>query len=59
MVEQLLILCLIPFEVSMMLMSPVAPVGVLKKPGSLNRSGPKHMKKVAFLENAEFSRGIP
>ena len=42
-----------------MLMSPVAPVGVLKKPGSLNRSGPKHMKKVAFLENAEFSRGIP
>jgi len=46
-------------EVSMMLMSPVAPVGVLKKPGSLNRSGPKHMKKVAFLENAEFSRGIP
>jgi len=35
------------------------PPGVLKKPGSGNRSGPKHMKKVAFLENAEFSRGIP
>ena len=41
------------FEVMMM------PPGVLKKPGSGNRSGPKHMKKVAFLENAEFSRGIP
>jgi hypothetical protein len=36
----------------------VCPPGVLKKPGS-NRGGPKHMKKVAFLENAEFSRGIP
>lgn len=33
------------------------PPGVLKKPGSYR--GPKHMKKVAFLENAEFSRGIP
>ncbi len=31
--------------------------GVLKKPGSYR--GPKSMKKVAFLENAEFSRGLP
>lgn len=37
---------------------PLMPPGVLKKPG-VNRNGPKHMKKVAFLENAEFSRGIP
>ena len=35
----------------------IVPPGVLKKPGSYR--GPKHMKKVAFLENAEFSRGIP
>ncbi len=33
------------------------PPGVLKKPGSYR--GPKSMKKVAFLENAEFSRGVP
>ncbi len=35
------------------------PPGVLKKPGSCRREGPKGLKKVAFLENAEFSRGIP
>lgn len=37
---------------------PMARPGVLKKPGA-NRGARKSMKKVAFLENAEFSRGSP
>nr|XP_040570797.1 putative protein TPRXL [Lepeophtheirus salmonis] len=35
----------------------VVPPGVLKKPGA--DKGHRSLKKVAFLENAEFSRGLP
>ena len=39
--------------------APPLPPGVLKKPGMNRGNKAKSMKKVAFLDNTEFSRGLP